>query len=92
MVEVKVLNKKKNGLLGRDEAECIVNFEQGTPKKDELLKAIATALTASPDLTYINRFQVKAGAKQGTASVYVYDSKEAMGKLVKEKPKEEKKA
>ncbi len=92
MVEVKVLNKKKNSLLGRDEAECIVNFEQGTPKRNELQEAIAKALTATPELTYIDRFVVKAGAKQGKASVYIYDSKKSMGKLVKEKPAKDNKA
>ena len=92
MVEIKVLNKKRNNLLEREEAECLVNFEQGTPKKDELRTAIAKSLTATPDLTYINRFVVRAGAKQGKASVYVYDSKESMGRFVKESPKKEKKA
>jgi len=92
MVEVKVLGKKKNNLLEREEADCLVNFEQGTPKRDELQKAIATALTANPEIVYIKKFVVRAGAKQGKANVYVYDSKSSMAKFVKEKPKEQKKA
>lgn len=91
MVDVKVINQKENPFLKRKEVECIVNFEAGTPKSDEIKQAIAKALAAHPDLVYINRFMVNAGAKQGKAEVFVYDSKDILEKAHKKKEKKEKK-
>ncbi|MCS7109467.1 MAG: hypothetical protein NZ903_01575 [Candidatus Micrarchaeota archaeon] len=91
MVDAKVISRKRNPLLKREEAECILNFESGTPKSDEIKQAVAKALTANPDLIYINKFNVKAGAKQGEVEAFVYETKEMMDKLHKKKEKKEKK-
>ncbi|MEM4133943.1 MAG: hypothetical protein QXO35_01390 [Candidatus Micrarchaeia archaeon] len=91
MVEVKILDKKDNPILKRKEAECLINFEAGTPKKEEIQQAIAKALTANPELVYINKFVVRAGAKQGKAEVFVYESKDMLDKMHKKKEKKEKK-
>ncbi len=91
MIEVKVLSKKDNPFLKRKEVECIINFDSGTPKKEEMHQAIAKALTAHPELVHISKFIVRAGAKQGKAEVFVYDSKEEKEKATKKKEKKEKK-
>jgi small subunit ribosomal protein S24e len=90
-MEVHVINKKDNPILKRKEAECIINFEQGTPKKEEMKQEIAKALTANPELVYIYKFIVRAGAKQGKAEVYVFETKEQVEKMNKKKEKKEKK-
>jgi ribosomal protein S24E len=77
--------------MHRDEVECIVNFEQGTPKQDEVKAAIAKALAATPDLVVVNRFAQNFGAKQAKVLVCVYKSHPAMKKSVKEKKKKEEK-
>ncbi|MEM3408410.1 MAG: 30S ribosomal protein S24e [Candidatus Micrarchaeia archaeon] len=91
MVEVKILEKKDNPILKRKEVKCLVDFEAGTPKKEEIQQAIAKALTAHPELVYINEFIVRAGAKQGKAEVFLYDSKDILEKMHKKKEKKEKK-
>jgi len=90
-MDVNVVSKKDNPLLKRMEAECIVNFEQGTPKKEEMKQEIAKALAANPELVYIYKFIVRAGAKQGKAEVYVFETKEQVEKMNKKKEKKEKK-
>jgi len=90
-MEVKITNNKENPILRRKEVECVINFEQGTPKREEILQAIAKALTANPELVYISKFVVKAGAKQGKAEVFLFETKEQVEKMNKKKEKKEKK-
>lgn len=90
-MDIKILNQKNNPFLKRKEAECLVNFEQGTPKNEEIKHEIAKALTAHPEVVVINKFVVRAGAKQGKAEVFVYDSKDALEKSIKKKVKKEEK-
>lgn len=85
MVEVKINKKTINTLMDRDEVECVVNFEQGTPKVDEIKAAIAKALAASESMLVINRLVPRFGAKQAKVLVSVYKSQEAMKKSVKAK-------
>jgi len=87
MVEVKISKKTINTLMDRDEVECVVNFEQGTPKVDEIKAAIAKALAASESMLVINKLVPRFGAKQAKVLVSVYKSKEAMRRSVKAKRK-----
>ncbi|VVB73462.1 30S ribosomal protein S24e [uncultured archaeon] len=85
MVEVKINKKTSNPLMDRDEVECVVNFEQGTPKVAEIKAAVAKALAASDSMLVINRLVPRFGAKQAKVFVSVYASQEAMKKSVKAK-------
>lgn len=89
MVEVKIGKKVSNPLMHRDEVECIVNFEEGTPKQDEIKAAVAKALAATQDLVVINKFVQNFGSKQAKVLVCVYKSHPAMKRVVKEKKKKE---
>lgn len=91
MVEVKITKKSNNHLMHRDEIECIVNFEGGTPKQDEVKGAIAKELAVSQDLLIVNQFKQNFGAKQASVVACVYKSAEGMKKAVKKKEKKEKK-
>jgi ribosomal protein S24E len=93
MVEVKINKKTANSLMDRDEVECVVNFEQGTPKADEVKAAIAKALAAPESMLVINRMVPRFGAKQAKVLASVYKTSEAMKRSVKAKKKkvEEKK-
>jgi len=90
-VEVKVGKKTHNPLMQRDEVECFVNFDSGTPKQDEIKAAVAKALAATQDLVVIKKFAQNFGAKQAKVLICVYKSSEAMKKTVKEKKKKEEK-
>ena len=87
MVEVRINKKTNNPLMDRDEVECVVNFEQGTPKVDEIKAAIAKTLAASESMLVINKLIPRFGAKQAKVLVSVYKSQEAMKRSVKAKRK-----
>ena len=87
MVEVRINKKTMNPLMDRDEVECTVNFEQGTPKVDEIKAAIAKALAAPESMLVINRLVPRFGAKQANVLVSVYKTSEAMKRSVKAKRK-----
>jgi ribosomal protein S24E len=87
MVEVRINKKTNNPLMDRDEVECTVNFEQGTPKADEIKAAIAKTLAAPESMLVINRLVPRFGAKQANVLVSVYKTSEAMKRSVKSKRK-----
>jgi len=87
MVEVRINKKTINPLMDRDEVECVVNFEQGTPKIEEIKAAIAKALAAPESMLVINRLVPRFGAKQANVLVSVYKTSEAMRRSVKAKRK-----
>ena len=87
MVEVKINKKTINSLMDRDEVECTVNFEQGTPKTDEIKAAIAKALAAPESMLVINRLVPRFGVKQANVFVSVYKTSESMKRSVKTKKK-----
>jgi ribosomal protein S24E len=87
MVDVKINKKTINSLMDRDEIECMVNFEQGTPKIDEIKAAIAKALAAPESMLVINRLIPRFGAKQAKVLASVYKTSEAMKRSVKSKRK-----
>ena len=87
MVEVRISKKTNNPLMDRDEVECMVNFEQGTPKTDEIKAAIAKTLAVSESMLVINRLVPRFGAKQAKVLVSVYKTSAAMKRSVKAKKK-----
>ena len=91
MPDVKITKKTTNPMMEREEVECIVNFEEGTPKAEEIKQLIAKTMIVSPDLLIVNKFIQNFGAKQAKVVACVYKTPEAKNRAVKEKKKAEKK-
>ncbi len=101
-MDVKVVSKKKNPLLKRQE----VHFQVGhtgtgsTPPRLETRKAVAKALKTDVDLVFVKKLETKTGTYTAVGLANVYDSVE-QAKFVEpeyvikrnvppEKPEEEK--
>jgi len=88
-MEIHVQNRTKNPFLKREELEILVNHDNGTPKRNELLQEISKTLMVKKELIVLSRIFPRYGSKQLKIKAHVYENKEAMSIEVKEK--EEKK-
>lgn len=92
-MEIKIISKKSNPLLWREEIEGKVIFKEGTPRKEELIGLLAKELGVDKELISIKTKQ-KFGIKEIDIFAKVYTSKEKMAQVEGKKIKkaEEKKA
>lgn len=79
-MKIKILSRKDNPLLWREEIEGKVIYEEGTPKKEELVSFLAKELGVDKELVSVKTRQ-KFGVKEIDISVMVYASKEKMEKV-----------
>jgi small subunit ribosomal protein S24e len=102
-MNIKILSDKQNPLLKRREVQFQVEHAQtgSTPPRQEVRKALASALNANVDLVIIKKFETKTGTNAAIGMANVYDSAEQL-RLIEpeyiikrnvpaEKPKEEEK-
>ncbi len=87
-MEIKVGKKTENPHLKREIVECIINFEEGTPNKEEIKALVAKTLVANPELVVINKMLQQFGSKQTKVVACVYKNPESMKKVHKESGKE----
>jgi microtubule-associated protein 1 len=97
-MEVKILDKKDEGLLSRTSIKADVTFKGVTPSKEELKKQIASLLKADEKLVVVKNVRTFFGKEEAEVAAYQYESEEDLKKIepkkkaAKEKaPKEEKK-
>lgn len=101
-MDVEVLSKKENKLLGRTEIECAVRFDGTMPNRKEIKEAVCTKLGFNPENSAIRKIDVRFALKKVKVFVHAYPSKDGLMKteplyiLVREglaeKKKKEKKA
>jgi ribosomal protein S24E len=77
-MDVKVVSKKKNSLLKRQEVHFQVEHNQtgSTPPRLETRKAVAKALKIDVDLVFVKKLETKTGTHTAVGLANVYDSVE----------------
>ena len=91
-MELHELNKTKNEFLKRQEIEYLANFDEGTPKTNEIQQEISKTLMVKKELVVISQVTPRFGSKQIKVRAHIYDTKEAMGVEVKEKKEKKEEA
>jgi len=98
-MEMRITSDKENKLFNRREISITVEYDKGTPKKEDLARELCKKFNLSPDSTIIVNMEQGFGRKESTALAYSYKSKELLeryepkhllARLAKKKGKEEK--
>jgi len=91
MTELKIEKRFENIHMEREEIECIVDFKEGTPKREEIIELIAKTMTTNKELVVINKMLQQFGMKQARVIACVYKSPDAMKRVLrlKDEPKKE---
>lgn len=98
MMVLKIIDKKKNALLKREEVHASYDHSgKPTPTRDEILPHLERSLKAKKDLIFIDKIFSIKGKGESNLKVFVYSKKEDIPKnkleilqkrAEKEKPKE----
>ena len=92
MLNIKIINENQRKLLERRELDIEAIFDGPTPKKQDLLKEIASLTKTKENLIVLRRVNQVYGTSKAKVLVYVYSSEEALKKTEpKEKKSKEKK-
>ena len=99
-MEIQIISQKENPLLKRKEVQFNVGHDPGsTPGRQEVRRAVATALKSNVDLVFVKKFETKTGTHTAVGTANLYESIE-QARLIepeyivkrnvpREKPKEE---
>jgi ribosomal protein S24E len=68
-------------LLPRKEVSVSISFEQATPSRKHLKKAVADKVKAKEELVIIRHVYTKYGTRDAEIIAFVYDNEEAMNSL-----------
>lgn len=83
-MDIKIVSEKGNPLLSRKEYVFEVAHPQSaTPKRDEVRKALSEVFKVPKDRVILEWMRARFGMQQSRGSVHVYDSKEAVAKVVR---------
>ena len=74
-MEVKIVSKRYNPLIGRAELEFEVRSEE-TPRRFEVRKELSSMLDVELDRVYVVRMLTKTGMRLTVGRAHVYDSAE----------------
>ena len=91
-MDAKIQKRTENPHLQREEVECIIDFEEGTPKKEDIKALVAKTLTVNPSLLIINRMIQQFGSKQTKVVACVYKNAESLKRVQKETEEDKKEA
>ncbi|MBN2477757.1 hypothetical protein JXB01_00525 [Candidatus Micrarchaeota archaeon] len=80
-MNVENVEQKTNELLKRREIDAYVLFEEGTPARSEIKKAVCQKIGANPDLSVLREVKSEYGIKRVKVTVHVYEDMEHMKKL-----------
>jgi ribosomal protein S24E len=82
-MKIKVISKKYNNLLKRNEIVFQVEHEQtkGTPPRLEVKKALAETLKVDPNLIFVKKMETKTGTMTAMGIANAYEALE-QAKLV----------
>ncbi len=99
MMNVKIIQKKDNPLLKREDIWCVVEHEgKATPRREELTSLMAKNFNKDADLIIIDKIFSIRGKGSSKVKVFIYKNKESIPKekiekiqrrLAKAKKKEE---
>ena len=74
-MEVKIVSKRHNPLIGRTEIDFEVRSDE-TPKRIEVRKELASMLNVELDRVYVVKMLTKTGLRLTVGRAHVYDSAE----------------
>ncbi|MBU0635685.1 30S ribosomal protein S24e [Candidatus Micrarchaeota archaeon] len=77
-MQVKILNKKVNRLLKREEIEFTISDTPTTPSRKKLLQKIAETLNTKPEFVSIQKIEQPFGIQENKAWARVYETREAL--------------
>ncbi len=80
-MNVDVLSKTNNPLIGRVEYIIEVSYDKATPKRADVRQAIVEKVGCSPDLLVIKKIQQHAGMKKSRVIAYVYGDDETLRRI-----------
>jgi len=77
-LKIKILNKKRNELLKRNEIIFILHHDGApTPSRVEVRKELASALKVDVERIYIRKVESATGAAMSIGEAHLYDSLES---------------
>ena len=80
-MELKIINQKENALLHRKEIHAHVSFDKATPSNADVMKQLATKLSAAEDVIVMRHIHGGFGKNVAHVEAYIYDSKEQKMKI-----------
>jgi len=81
MTSLKVLDQKKNELMGREELHALLEHHgMPTPVREEILPHLENVLKVDGERILIHKIFTQTGKGESLLKVYVYDRKEDMPK------------
>ena len=80
-MKVEIRTTNKNAILSRDEILADIFFEGRTPSRIQVHKEIAKKIGAAEDTVIVKNIQSLFGEQKAKATIYKYDTKEALEKL-----------
>lgn len=101
-MEVKVIEDRENKVLERREVAVRITADGATPKRSEIRDRLIAVLNSSKDTLVLGSVKTEFGAREATADVRIYQSKDRAFKTepryilrknfpdeIKEEPKKE---
>lgn len=86
---LRITEKKEEPLLSRTKIMAEIDFDNITPKKEELKSKIASSLNAAEKLVVVRSAYTRFGKRNANAIAYCYKSEESL-KNIEPKQKENK--
>jgi small subunit ribosomal protein S24e len=78
MMEIEILEDKKNPLLERREVKFNAAFNGATPSRKDVRAKLVAILSSDRELTVLDKFDTNYGSQTAKGYAKVYDSKDAM--------------
>ncbi len=77
-MDIDIISKKENKLLGRIEIGAAVSYEGVMPSRKEIKEAVCTKLGFNPENAAIRQIDTKFALKKAGVLVHAYQSKDKM--------------
>ena len=89
---LRITEKKEEPLLSRTKIMVEIDFDNITPKKEELKSKIASSLNAAENLVVVRSVYTKFGKRNADAIAYCYKSEESLKNIGSKQKKKKAKA
>jgi len=81
-MDIKILERRENKLLNREEVYAIADHRgEPTPKREDIKKKVAAMIGKSEDLIVVLKIMSSYGLQRSKVILHVYNSKDDMMKI-----------
>lgn len=80
-MNMNIISKTNNPLIGRMEYIIEVSYSKATPKKADIRQIIVEKIGCSPDLLVVKKIQQRSGIKKSRVIAYVYGDTETLKRI-----------